>query len=63
MGEYSVCASMAVVVSHHRPSHPNLLCPGGDGARLGFSPIPRQTLLVAPKSSKRREMFGESHEG
>ena len=51
---YSSC--MAVVVYDHRPSRP---CNAGT-ENVGFSPT-RQTSLG--RSAKRREVFGESHEG
>ena len=54
-GGLSLC--MAVVVHDHEPSHPSYYA-GTEHA--GFSPI-RQTLL-AP-GAKRREVFGEWHEG
>ena len=51
---YSVCAWP--LPYDHRPSHPYY----AGTEHVGFSPT-RQTLL-AP-SAKRREVFGESHEG
>ena len=53
-GAYSVCAWPSSY--DHRPSHPYY----AGTEHVGFSPT-RQTLL-AP-SAKRREVFGESHEG
>ena len=42
----------------NRPSHP---CYAGT-EYVGFSPT-RQTLLAPSEAAKRREVFGESHEG
>ena len=56
-GKEVLMSCMAVVVYDYKPSHPYS---GAGTEHVGFSPT-RQTLLAS--SAKRREVFGESHEG